>query len=453
MRAVLFAAAALAVAGAAMPAMGAAQLETLINPSNDSSDFKMRYLKNVSIQYPDGGQVADLLRDHQAQISASVAGGTPESEAIAEMINAGMLANGSQARVQDIDVEYTAALRGGKQSASIDYRVQIEGELAGYVIRALEGGNPAVVDMGWRDISVDGPAMLGGVEINIPLSFIEAEVPALARAMAGSEAEALLRAPLIDSSFILEQPLTNWHVLFDPTGISVDASQFGISEEIAGFVVTAYTMGESSFREGIQIESRESATFAADREYTVRVIQSADNANVGVVGFAQLDVIDGLEIVGVFPTAPANTADTSTGDFPVFIMYGMAGMAAVGAVAFFAYSSRQMKKEQGQGQTGIDPSRLVGRQTSESSGGYHTNRGEAQLADESQYQRTRSVYDDPESGPQPSLPAEAAQEAACGCAASAEMGSGCDCEMQGSCLCDASCGCAAAMCAEHSRAF
>ena len=451
MRALLIAAALVSVAGIA-PAMGA-QLIASVNPGAGESEFNMRYLTTVSVQYPDGGQVADLLRGHQAQMSAFVAAGTPESEAVAEMIAATMLANGSQARVQDIDVEYTATLRGREDAASIDYKVEIDGTLAGYVIRPLDGSNPAVVDMGWRDMSVSGPVRLGGTEINIPMSFIEAEVPGLARAISGSEAEALLRAPLMDSSFILEQPLANWHSLFDPTGVNVDAATFGISDEIAGFVVTAYTMGESSFREGIQIERIQNAPFVADREYSVKVTQSADNGNVGVIGFAQLDSIDGLEIVGVFPTAPANTADTSTGDFPVFIMYGMAGVAAIGAVAFFAFSSRQMKKEQGQGQTGIDPSRLVGRQTSESSGGYHTNRGEAQLAEESQYQKTRSVYDDPDAGEQPSLPAEPAQEAACGCAASAEMGSECDCLMQGSCLCDSSCGCAAEVCAEHAREF
>ena len=42
-------------------------------------------------------------------------------------------------------------------------------------------------------------------------------------------------------------------------------------------------------------------------------------------------------------------------------------------------------------------------------------------------------------------------DAACGCAASAEMGSECDCAMQGECYCDASCDCKQNVCknAEH----
>ena len=60
----------------------------------------------------------------------------------------------------------------------------------------------------------------------------------------------------------------------------------------------------------------------------------------------------------------------------------------------FSFVSNRSLKNEKQGQQGIDPSRLVGYQTSASSGGYQTNRGEAQLADGSDYQQTRSYYDD-----------------------------------------------------------
>ena len=80
--------------------------------------------------------------------------------------------------------------------------------------------------------------------------------------------------------------------------------------------------------------------------------------------------------------------------FPVNIIYGMAGMAAVGGGALFIISNRKLKKEAGKGQTGIDPSRLRAYQTSASSGGYQTVRGEAQLIDDADYQKSRSVYDE-----------------------------------------------------------
>ncbi len=149
------------------------------------------------------------------------------------------------------------------------------------------------------------------------------------------------------------------------------------------------------------------------------------------------------------PTAPEGFATTSTGEFPVLIVYGMAGMAAIGGIAFFVFSNRQLKNQE-TAQTGIDPSRLTGYATSSSAGGYQTNRGEAQLMDAGDYQQTRNVYEaeSPQQAPPASVSYE--EEAACGCAASAEMGSECDCEMQGSCLCDATCKCNAELCKEHS---
>jgi hypothetical protein len=71
----------------------------------------------------------------------------------------------------------------------------------------------------------------------------------------------------------------------------------------------------------------------------------------------------------------------------------MAAMAAIGGAGIFIYSSRKLKQE-GTQQTGIDPSQLRAYQTSAGAGGYQTVRGEAQLIDDSDYQKTRSVYDE-----------------------------------------------------------
>ena len=250
--------------------------------------------------------------------------------------------------------------------------------------------------------------------------------------------------------FILEQPLTNWHFLFDPTGINVDAGTFGLDDEIAGFVVSSWTMGESSIREGRQVERVFEASVTSDQTYVVRSVQSTDTANLSTIGFGALDSLDGIEIAGVTPTPPEDYMTTSTGDFPVMIVYGMAGIAAVAGIAFFFVSNRSLKNEK-QGQQGIDPDRLVGYQTSASSGGYQTNRGEAQLKDDTDYQQTRSVYENnsTQSPPPPQATPSTEEEAACGCAASAEMGSECDCAMQGACLCDATCRCGADICKEQ----
>lgn len=438
----------------------AAQLTIRLHPDADSAPFKIKYQKTVYIEYNDGGQVADALRGTSWNIVAASALHDPDSIALTQAVNQKIVSDGSQAQVSNLQVNYTASLKGNPLNAAIDYTVLIHGDLVGYVIRSGDGQNPTLVDMGWRGLSAEGQFMIGDVEINHPLSAIESQNPELASLIAGSEAEELLKQNIINGDFIGEQPLTSWHYLFDPTGVNVDAAQFGLSDELSGFVVSAFTMGESSIREGRQVEREVSTHFVSDKTYGVTAIQSPDIANVDLIGFAQIDQLDGVEIVGVYPQAPAGYANPGGGGFPVAIVYGMAGVAAAGGVGFFAYSSRQVKKEQGQGQTGIDPSRLVGYATSASSGGYQTNRGEAQLADESSYQQTRSVYENqappsPSSTSPPSTPGSTltSVESTCGCVASADLGEQCDCDMQSSCLCDATCSCTSPLCKEHSNAF
>ena len=168
-----------------------------------------------------------------------------------------------------------------------------------------------------------------------------------------------------------------------------------MSEELAGRVWSSYTMGESSIREGIQIEKVHEATFTSDKTYTIRAIESADSANVHIGGFASVDVLQDSEVFGVSKVPPEGFATTATGEFPVMIIYGMAGMAGVVGIGVFIISEKKRKKDEGQGQSGIDPGRLRAASTSTGAGGYKTNRGESYLDDET-YEQTRSVYDQPQ---------------------------------------------------------
>ena len=440
----------LIVIGTSAPVFGA-QLDTRINPSNAESPFKMSYLKTIFIEYPNGGDLFDALGGTEWNTSGTADATNPGVQELIANLNNGIQQDGSQAKVSDLNVTYEFQLKGRNIQTSIDYRVILEGSITDYII--TEDSQKKLVDLGWRGLTTTSSIVIDGTEINIPLDVLKTEEPILYNTFVGTEAESVLNRELINADFILEQPLTNWHFLFDPTGINADASTFGLDESIAGFVVSSWTMGESSIREGRQVERVFEAEVMADENYIVRSVQSTDTANLSSIGFGALDILDGVEIIGVTPTPPDDYMTTSTGGFPIMIIYGMAGMAAIAGIGFFIFSSRAMKK-QAVGQQGIDPSNLVGYQTSESSGGYQTNRGEAQLKTDTDYATTRSVYDGGvETTPQETVPEQtmpsSGEEAACGCAASAEIGSECDCEMQGSCLCDATCRCNADICKEQ----
>ena len=379
---------------AIVPAFGA-QMEFRMLPEEQNATATIKFQRTVFLEYEEGGQLADELRGKTASKVFSIT-----SDEIRDRINYYLknTAN-SDAVVTNVQMDYNAQLTGRGLNTSIDYKIVLTIDLQGHIIREFSGNSPALVDMDWRGFVVNGPVDINvrGVdnEINLPISYISQAAPSLYSAIQGSEAETILNYPLIDSSGIKAQPLGNWHFLFDPTGINVDAGTYGLSDELAGRVWSSYTMGESSLREGIQIEKVHEATFTADKAYTIRAIESADSANVHIGGFASVDVLQNSEVFGVSPTPPEGFATTSTGEFPVMIIYGMAGMAAIGGIGVFIISERKRKKDEGQGQSGIDPSRLRAASTSTGAGGYKTNRGESYLDDES-YEKTRSVYDQPQ---------------------------------------------------------
>jgi hypothetical protein len=428
----------------------AAQMDARVNPNSEESFFKINYQKTVFIEYPDGGKLFDELHLKEWTESGTADSSNPGVQDLIAKLNDKISRDGSHARVSDLTVIYDIHLKGRTINTSIDYKVALEGTITDYIISKDQ--TKTLVDMGWRGLTATEEIMIDGVGINHPISVLIDKEPVVYDILKGHEAEEILSKNLIDANYILEQPMTNWHFLFDPTGINVDAGTFGLDESISGFVVSHWTMGESSLREGRQVERTFEAEVAADKNYVIRSVQSADAANLSAIGFGALDIIDGLEIAGITPTAPEGYATTSTGEFPILIVYGMAGMAAIGGIGFFIFSNRALKNQE-TAQTGIDPSRLTGYQTSASSGGYQTNRGEAQLRDDSNYEQTRSMYDSETTQQAPPPSAPVSEEAACGCAASAEMGSECDCEMQGSCLCDATCRCNADLCKEQASSM
>jgi len=423
----------------------AAQIDARINPNSNASPFSYNFQKTIFIEYPNGGKLFDELHEKEWTVSGSADATNPGVQQLIASLNQNILSHKSNTKISDLNVVYDFHLKGRELNTSIDYKITLKGTISDYVI--TQDQVRTLIDLGWRGMSTNDSVVIDGVDINLPISLIKDKEPAVYDILAGTDADTILSKGLINADYILEQPMSNWHFLFDPTGVTADAATFGLDKSISGFVVSKWTMGESSLREGRQVEKVFEAPISADQDYVVRSVQSSDQGNIAAIGFGALDVLDGLEIAGLTPTPPAGYQTTSSGGFPVTIVYGMAGMAAIGGIAFFIFSNRALKN-QTTGQQGIDPSRLVSYQTSASSGGYQTNRGEAQLADTSDYAQTRSVYEEQKQSPPPSLPSSK-EEAACGCAASAEIGSECDCEMHGSCLCDATCRCNASLCKEQ----
>jgi len=115
-----------------------------------------------------------------------------------------------------------------------------------------------------------------------------------------------------------------------------------------------------------------------DEKYTIRIVESRDDATISLEGYVDSTHLDGIE---VFDTNLDSlvTQRPATNEFPATIMYGMAGMVIIGAIVMFVISDRKLKKDKNKGQTGVDPAHLRSYETSNSAGGYKTNRGESLL--------------------------------------------------------------------------
>ena len=388
------------IIGTITPVLGSAQLTVTVNPDNDTAVASMKYQRAIFIDYSEGGELASDLRGKNVFVSFSADSSNAGVKNLMGQLNSYILSKNSQAQITDLKVHYTATMTGREGSMSIDYKIELLPVIEKFVIRSYSPGSPAILDIDWRGFGTNGPVAIstteyGNMEINMPISFIQKFEPELAAAIIAGDAGDLATKRLMNADGIKNQPVGNWHFLFDPTGISVDASQHGLADELAGKVISSYTMGESNLREGRQVEQIYEASFTMDKVYTLKTFESADNALISVIGFATRETSGTSEVFGVSPEPPEGYATTSTGEFPAMILYGMAGMAALGGVAMMMMSRRKLSKEKGHmQQTGIYPSQLTGVATSASAGGYQTVRGEAQVKGLDDYDQHKNFYEE-----------------------------------------------------------
>lgn len=327
----------------------AAQLDAKLGTIAESAQPTFKFLKTVFIEYPDGGEIKNMLNGKDVLVSFEANEDTPGVSELIDMINGNLARDlDSTVHVTSLALTYRAHLVGRDTQAAIDYKVTVVPTITNYVLRQATESSPALIDAHWRGISINGPVKItgtesGDIDVNSLAGFLKKETPELYAKIAGSEAATLLDTSLIDASGILQQPLSNWHHLFDPSGTISETAKFGYKGEKV--VITSFTMGESSLREGRQVEKEHEAEFSTDKKYVVRTVESSNSAGIQIDGFVTETTVDGTEYFGSSPKVPEGYATTSTGGFPVGVMYGMAGMGAAVAAFVLVWSDRKLKKQ------------------------------------------------------------------------------------------------------------
>jgi hypothetical protein len=360
-----------------LPSVWAAQLDAklLVEEENISPSFS--FLRIIYIEYPKGGEIAQLLRGENQNITFSADSETPGMSDLINQINDNLESLSSTVFVTDAVVNYQAILSGNQNSAVIELKIQLTPTIINPVIK--EKGDSRTIDANWRGITLDSPIIFetpyGTFDINNPKNALDLMVPSVMEKFENSNVK-ILELPMIDSSGILELPLYKWHSLFDNTAIMQDAKSYNYAGK---YVLTHYSMGECNLFDGFCEDREWIQELELDKKYRIVMVESRDDASITIEGYSEPSSLGSIETFEVSLLQPVNE-DPGPSAFPESIMYGMAGMAAIGGVAMFFFSSRKLKEDQNQGQTGIDPAYLTVYDTSLSAGGYKTNRGESILA-------------------------------------------------------------------------
>ena len=242
---------------------------------------------------------------------------------------------GSPVRIENATLDYTGSIKGSSDKVQLAYKIVIEGILSGIVLDRTEQGN--VLDLDWRSVVVDEPLPVnapqyGNISVNYPIGLLQVTYPNVAQGLLNSQAAAVMREPLF-SFKDMGIPMDRWHFLFDPTGSQAGAAGAGFQEIGGARVVSIYSLGESSFREGTFSEkvTHASANLGGSK-VEVESSTPPPSGQIQIAGFSRIQKSGDNELAFVTAQAPQGTV-TSTGGFPIQVLLVLGGM--MGAVAVF----------------------------------------------------------------------------------------------------------------------
>lgn len=297
-----------------------------------------RFIDTAFVDYHNGGKLRDQLYQRNTTISFRVDSSNPSVRDLINKINTNLLQDlKDQTKVTDMSIDYTANIKGGYNSATIDYSLTLIPTIDNYIV--TKSGDNTIIDAGWMGLSLHGPVVIktekyGNVEINSLAGFLQ---KAAGVEIMDSKAQQLLNIDLIDSSSIIQQPLSNWQHMFDPSYIITETSGWGYNG--SKIPITTYALGES--RIGVaQTSVTHTVDFTLDKSYEIQTIQHASSATIQIDGHPNLGVMGGQM---VFSTSTNDISSPSNG-FSVQTIYAMAGFGIVVAIGVFIWSNKKIKQ-------------------------------------------------------------------------------------------------------------
>ncbi|HVX03341.1 MAG TPA: hypothetical protein VHA09_09330 [Nitrososphaera sp.] len=328
------------------PAAFANDMNAVLIPQTDEAEAHFIAVKNITLRYPAGSNIANELNGKQDRIQFSVNGTASSTDnGIASAItafNKALLQAQSPAKVTSMEITYTGVLRGYEDNALMSLKVEAVPHLEKFVI---SGGNSSssssstsgdnIVDLAWRAITIPDAIVLtapdpaiGKIEITKPINFLDKTHKDIA---AQVQSSSMFTQSILNFDKF-KQPMTTWHFLFDPSGSLVETSSV-FKNKGGAKVVSVYSLGESSFREGTFVADEADASVTIDGAQVQAHSQvPAPSGQIQITGFSKIDESAGGNFAVVSREAPPGVQQ-ATGSFPMQVLLVLGGM--MGAIAVF----------------------------------------------------------------------------------------------------------------------
>ena len=312
----------------------ASQMEVFLIPERDQADPVFTSIRFINLKYEPGGELSKIFNGTNERVQFTLNSTNEGMDQLQKVINEAFLRErNSPIQLSDTSIDYTAQIRASDDRAQISYKIKFMPHISNYVL-STNGTSPAV-DLDWRSVVITDPLTVnvpeyGKFDINYPIGAIQALFPEAAQKLESvNETRQILTTPLLDYEEI-GLPMERWHFLFDPTGSQASAAGSGLEQE-GSKVVSVFSLGESSFREGTHSAKEASATAKIDgSDVSISSSDPPPSGQIQIAGFAQIKNINNAEIAFVSPQGPSGTA-TATGGFPIQVLLILGGM--MGAVA------------------------------------------------------------------------------------------------------------------------
>ena len=152
-----------------IPSVWAAQLDAKIMVEDDTISPLFSFLRIIYIEYPEDGDIAQLLRGENQNITFSADCETPGMRNLINQINENLETISSTVSINDAIVNYQAILNGNQNSAVIELKIQLIPTIINPVIK--EKGEFRTIDANWRGITLNSPVIFETLMVHLILTI------------------------------------------------------------------------------------------------------------------------------------------------------------------------------------------------------------------------------------------------------------------------------------------